>query len=52
MEHGDIDTYIATFTKLLGQAGYKETEQGALNMFKKGVKAGDRLRASKEFGGM
>jgi len=37
MEKGDIDTYIATFNKLLAQAGYKDDELGALNMFKKGL---------------
>jgi hypothetical protein len=37
MEKGNIDTYIAVFNKLLAQAGYKETKQGALNMFKKGL---------------
>ena len=34
MEKGDIDTYIATFMKLLGQAGYQATDQGALTLFK------------------
>jgi hypothetical protein len=37
MEKGDIDTYIATFNKLLAQAGYKDDELDALNMFKKGL---------------
>jgi hypothetical protein len=37
MEKGDIDTYIMVFNKLLAQARYKEMEQGALNMFKKGL---------------
>jgi hypothetical protein len=37
MEKGDINTYIASFNKLLTQAGYKDDELGALNMFKKGL---------------
>jgi Retrotransposon gag protein len=37
MEKGDIDTYITSFNKLLTQAGYKDDELGALNMFKKGL---------------
>ena len=37
MEKGDIDTYIATFNKLLGQAGYKDDEHSTLNMFKRGL---------------
>jgi len=34
MEKGDIDTYITTFMKLLGQAGYQPSNQGALTLFK------------------
>jgi hypothetical protein len=37
MKDSDIDTYIATFKKLLKLAGYKEEEYGALNMFKQGL---------------
>jgi hypothetical protein len=34
MEKGDLDTYIATFSKLLEQAEHSNTDQGALNLFK------------------
>jgi hypothetical protein len=44
MTGGDIDTYIATFKTLLSQAGYTETERGALEMFKKGLPFGLNLR--------
>jgi len=37
MKDGDINTYIATFKKLLKAAGYTENEQGALKMFKMGL---------------
>ena len=37
MKDGDIDTYIATFKKLLKTVGYTENEQGALKMFKSGL---------------
>ena len=39
MEKGDINTYITTFMKLLGQVGYLPTDQGALNLFKWGLLA-------------
>ena len=39
MEKGDIDTYIATFMKLLGQAGYQPNDQEALTLFKRGLPA-------------
>ena len=37
MQGGDIDTYIATFKKLLKLVGYQESEHGALAAFKKGL---------------
>ena len=37
MKDGNIDTYIATFKKLLKAVGYTENEQGALKMFKAGL---------------
>jgi hypothetical protein len=37
---GDIDSYIATFMKLLKMAGYIESEHGSLKLFKKGLPAG------------
>ncbi len=37
MKDGDINTYIATFKKLLKEAGYTENEQGTLKMFKMGL---------------
>jgi len=37
MKDGDIDMYIATFKKLLKEAGYTENKQGALKMFKAGL---------------
>jgi hypothetical protein len=40
MTGGDIDSYIATFTKLMKMMGYKENEHGALNLFKKGLPDG------------
>jgi hypothetical protein len=40
MTGGDIDSYIATFTKLMKMAGYKENEHRALSLFKKGLSDG------------
>ncbi len=40
MKDGNIDTYIATFKKLLKEAGYTENEQGTLKMFKSGLPGG------------
>jgi hypothetical protein len=40
MLNGDIDSYIATFTKLLRMAGYQETEHGSLALFKQGLPGG------------
>jgi hypothetical protein len=37
MERGDLDSYIATFNKLLALAGYTDTEYGALKLFKRGL---------------
>jgi hypothetical protein len=37
MQGGDIDTYIATFDKLLKLAGYHDNEHGALTLFKAGL---------------
>ncbi len=37
MKDGNIDTYIATFKKLLKAMGYTKNEQGALKMFKSGL---------------
>jgi hypothetical protein len=37
MTSGNIDSYIATFMKLLKMAGYTETEHGSLELFKKGL---------------
>jgi len=37
MKDGNIDTYIATFKKLLKAASYMEQEQGTLKMFKAGL---------------
>jgi hypothetical protein len=44
MTSGDIDSYIATFIKLLKIAGYTETEHGSLELFKKGLPAGLNIR--------
>lgn len=44
MKEGDIDTYIATFKKLLRLGGYDETEHGAVSMFKKGLPQGLAIR--------
>ena len=40
MISGNIDSYIATFTKLLKMAGYSETEHSSLTLFKKGLPRG------------
>jgi hypothetical protein len=40
MTSGDINSYIATFMKLLKMAGYKEAEHGSLELFKNGLPAG------------
>jgi hypothetical protein len=39
MTSSDIDSYIATFMKLLKMARYQETEHGSLKLFKKGLSA-------------
>jgi hypothetical protein len=39
IKDSNIDTYIATFKKLLKLASYKEDEQGTLKMFKMGLPA-------------
>jgi hypothetical protein len=40
MTSSDIDSYIATFMKLLRMARYKENEHGSLELFKKGLPSG------------
>jgi hypothetical protein len=40
MISGNINSYIATFTKLLKMAGYLETEYSSLTLFKKGLPGG------------
>ena len=40
MKEGNVDTYIATFKKLLRLAHYSETEHGAITMFKRGLPHG------------
>jgi hypothetical protein len=40
MMSSDINSYIATFMKLLKMAGYTETEHGSLELFKKGLPTG------------
>jgi hypothetical protein len=37
MTGGNINSYIATFTRLMKMAGYKESKHGALNLFKRGL---------------
>jgi len=37
MNHGDIDTYIATFDRLLAEADFNRNDKGALEMFKQGL---------------
>jgi hypothetical protein len=44
MMSSDINSYIATFIKLLKMAGYTETEHGSLELFKKGLPAGLNIR--------
>jgi hypothetical protein len=44
MTSSDIDSYIATFAKLLKMAGYTETEHGSLELFKKGLPTGLNIR--------
>ena len=44
MTSGDINSYIATFMKLLKMAGYQETEHGSLELFKKGLPGGLNIR--------
>jgi hypothetical protein len=44
MTSGDIDSYIATFMKLLKMAGYMESEHGSLELFKKGLPASLNIR--------
>ena len=40
MTSSNINSYIATFMKLLKMAGYQETEHGSLELFKKGLPTG------------
>jgi hypothetical protein len=40
MTSGNINSYIATFMKLLKMAGYQETKHGSLKLFKKGLSGG------------
>jgi hypothetical protein len=40
MTGSNIDSYIATFTKLMKIAGYKENKHGALSLFRKGLPDG------------
>jgi hypothetical protein len=40
MVNGNIDSYIATFTKLLKMASYLETKHGSLALFKQGLPEG------------
>ena len=49
MKDGDIDTYIATFKKLLKEAGYTKNEQGALKMFKLGLPGGLNIHIINNF---
>jgi hypothetical protein len=44
MTSGNIDSYIATFMKLLKMAGYTDTEHGSLELFKKGLPTGLNIR--------
>ena len=44
MKEGNIDTYITIFKKLSRLAGYDESEQGLLNMFKRGLPNGLAIR--------
>jgi len=37
MNRGDIDTYIATFDRLLAEADFNRNDKGALEMFKRGL---------------
>jgi len=39
MEQGNLDTYIASFNKLVTLVGYTSTEWGTLTLFKKGLPA-------------
>jgi hypothetical protein len=44
MTSGDINSYIATFMKLLKMAGYAKSEHGSLELFKKGLPARLNIR--------
>jgi len=37
MNRGNVDTYIATFDRLLAQADFNCTDKGALETFKQGL---------------
>ena len=50
MKDGDINMYIATFKKLLREAGYTENEQGALKMFKLGLPGGLNIHCYRQDG--
>jgi len=44
MTSSNIDSYIATFLKLLKMAGYTDSEHGSLELFKKGLPARLNIR--------
>jgi len=44
MTSGNINSYIATFMKLLRMAGYQKNEHGSLELFKKGLPSGLNIR--------
>jgi Retrotransposon gag protein len=47
MTHGDLDTYIATFNRLLNEAKFSPQDKGAVEMFKRGLSLGLKINCIK-----
>jgi Retrotransposon gag protein len=47
MSQGDLDTYIATFNRLLDEAKFSPRDKGAVEMFKRGLNVGLKINCIK-----
>jgi hypothetical protein len=48
MTQGDLDTYIATFNRLLDEAEFLPCDKGAIEMFKRGLTIGLKINCIKQ----
>jgi len=48
MNHGDLNTYIATFNWLLDEAKFSPRDKGAIKMFKRGLSIGLKINCIKQ----